>query len=158
MYEDDNNKDEQNDSSDISFIETHSQFDIPTPIGGWIIWDTLVERHGVPLVGIGREELNIPDNSTNIRYQFRVADEYLELEHEETDGGDGIGWVTPELRQLREALRNVADQHRVTKERVRQACMESYTSQDNFIEDLENLERRYREHQNQNSDNSVEDE
>lgn len=134
-----------------------SEFDIPTVPGAYVVWDGLVERHGEPLVGIGREVLKVSDDIGDKRYQFEVAALFLEIQRERAHDGNGVGYVSGDMRRLREAMRQVADERTITRERVRQACTQSYDVNEKnmieqFLDDLRELEARLEKWREQNSE------
>ena len=116
-----------------------------------MIWDELVEKHTIPLVGIARDVLKTPDNHTNLRYRFAVAAKYQELDLQSTYEGDGNGCVSGETRKLQKAMELIAEQKGVSQNYVRQASTEPYSSQEQFITDLQEVENCLNEWHNERS-------
>jgi len=127
--------------------ERDSEFDIPILIGARTVWDHLLEEFEESLVGFGREVFPHTDGGTPIERQYRyaVAEKFLQTEGEIKL--EGIqGYQSAGQHRLNDAMDAVAETENVTRERIRQACVQPYDPEgqkemtQQFLEDLNDLE------------------
>jgi tryptophan 2,3-dioxygenase len=138
---------EDNTRDDLLTQERDSEFDIPNLYGGITIWDHLLKEFEESLIGLGREVFPKIDNGAwpEYRYRYAVAEEFLQIERE-SKLERTQGFRLADQRRLRDAMDAVAETENVTRERIRQACVQPYDPEgqkemtQQFLEDLNDLE------------------